>query len=262
MHAVENISRHEPLYPFESVGDVDDPSFNLPPELALLLMMARSHSTQSDVAKQNVDQAFNRLSDLRDQIEKAIERAREAEKGAGFWNDVAGVFGGDIATIAGVIAAAALALGTAGAGAVVLASIAATCIAAAKAGEKLGWDPKICMALQVAGALAGLSAGRADNVTGLFKTVHGVANATQGGATVVGGEATIVAGRYEADAIEHRAQAGYHAGERDMTLDSIDDFIAVLKDLAKSDHFATQTTMEVQATKAASTQTIIARIGA
>ncbi len=262
MQAVENTSRTEHPYSFDGALGSDDAKFDLPPELLLLLAMARSHTAQSSVAKQNVDQAFDRLSDLRDQIEKAIERAREAEDGAGFWNDVSGVFGGDIATIAGVIAAAALALGTGGAGAIVLASIAVTCMATAKAGEKLGWDPKVCAALQIVGALAGLAAGRADNLSGVFKTVHSVASATQGGATAVGGTATVVAGQYEGRAIEERAQAGYHEGERDLALGSIDDFIAVLEDIAKSGRFAAENTAQIQSDKAAMNEALIARIGA
>jgi hypothetical protein len=262
MQAVENTSRPERPYSFDGSLGSDDPKFDLPPELLLLLAMARSHSSQSAVAKQNVDQAFDRLSDLRDQIEEAIERAREAEDGAGFWNDVSGVFGGDIATIAGIIAAAAVALGTGGAGAVVLASIAVTCMATAKAGEKLGWDPKICMALQVVGALAGLASGRVDNLSGLLETVRTGASLTQSGATAVGGTSKVVAGQYEGQAIEERAQAGYHEGERDLALDSIDDFIAVLEDISKSGRFAAQNTAQIQSDKAAMNEAIIARIGA
>jgi hypothetical protein len=262
MQAVENQSRPEALFSFDGASGAEDPKFDLPPELALLIMMARSHSSQNTVAKANVDQAFDRLADLRDEIEKAIERAREAEDGAGFWNDISGTFGGDIATVAGIVAAAAVAIGSGGAGAIVLASIAATCLATAKAGQELGWDPKIIMAIQIVGAIAGLAAGKADNLSGILETVRSGATLTQGGATAVGGGATIAAGQYEGKAIEERAQAGYHTGERDLMLDSIDDFIAVLEDIAKSGRFAAQTTAEVQSGKAATNQAIIARIGA
>lgn len=261
MTTIDGASRLDADYSF-GLDDSGSQSVDIPPELALLLMMAKNKETQSGLAKQNVDQAFERLSELRDQIQEAIERAREAEESSGFWNDIAGAFGGDIATVAGIVAAVALTLSTAGVGAVALAGIAAACLATAKVGQELGWDPKVVAAIQILGSVASIAAGNPESVNNVLGTVHSIAKFTQAGATTVGGGATVVAGQYEAKAIEARADAEYHNGERDLAYDDIDDLITVLERLSKGQRFATETTMNIQAEKAQTNQTILARIGA
>ena len=83
----------------------DSEHCNLSPELLLLAKVMRSQNAQTESAKLSVDQAFQRLEELRDKIQAAIERAKEAEENAGLWGDVADAFGGDVATIAGVVLA-------------------------------------------------------------------------------------------------------------------------------------------------------------
>jgi hypothetical protein len=262
MQAVSNQADPSWTYGLESAGEDAGESAALSPEAALLLAMTESQSAQTSSAKQGIEQSYERLAELREKIQDAIERAKEAEGEAGFWNDVSCLFGGDIATIAGVIASAALIVGTAGTGAAILAASALAFAVAGKAGEELGLDPKIVLALQLAGVAAGVCAGQFGNPQGLSAIIAAGATATQGGATVVGGAAHIAAGQYSADAIEHRAQAEYHRGEEDLASQSIDEFIEVLEDVAKNGRFAAKAVSQVQADQSAANDAVIARIGA
>jgi hypothetical protein len=234
----------------------------LPPELLLLLTTAKNINAQTDGAKLSVKDAYQRLEELRDQIAEAMERAQEAQEDAGFWGDISEVFGGDIATVASVVAAAALVVGSGGAGlAVVAAALAVGFTVGGEVGEELGLDPKIVMALKIAGAVAGLAAGNACAAGSIWSSIYAGAKITEGGAIAVGGGAHIVEGQYQGDAADERAEAKFLRGKAQLELSLTDDQIAAVEKLFEQLAFLSETATDVSTSKSELEESVIRRIG-
>ena len=59
----------------------------------LLALLVESSAATRENGLARVESSFQRLEELRAEIERALERAREAQEDSGFWSDVAGLFG-------------------------------------------------------------------------------------------------------------------------------------------------------------------------
>ena len=235
---------------------------DLPPELLLLAAMVEHKQTQSNAAKDNVAANHERLVELRDRIAEAMERAREAQENAGLWGDISNVFGGDIATIAGVVASAALVVGTGGAGAaVVVAALAVGFTAGGEIAEECGADPKVVMAFKLAGAAVGLLGGNAAQAGALWGTIHTAAKVTEGGAIAAGGGGHIVEGQYQGDARAEQGQATYFRRSEQLESQLADEEIARIEKLFEQMRFLMRTGTAISANNQATDQSVIRRIG-
>lgn len=177
------------------------------PAAALLALMIQSRGTQCDNARNEVNHAHQLLEDARQEIKAAMERAAEAQENAGFWGDVSNLFGGDIACIAEVVATAALVVASGPGAPAILGLVAAGMSLGAKAGEELGLDPKVCLALGVAASLTGIAAGQLTPQAGVWLEVARGARTVGGASRAGGGGASIAASTYEGDAVDARAEA-------------------------------------------------------
>jgi hypothetical protein len=227
----------------------------------LALIMKRLNGT-SDQATARIEQANGLVERARAEVEAALRRAEEAEESAGFWGDIKEVLGGDIATIASVVAATAVIIGSGGAAApAVLALAAAGLSTTATVGSRLGLDPKVCALLGGAGALLGVAAGGFGSA-GTLATLATGARAVQAGATAAGGGAMVVEGDYRGEALHARAnQRAAEQSERDARL-SIDLAISVLEEAARDLQRTRRATSEIQATEDGARSAVIARMGA
>jgi hypothetical protein len=257
--------------PVPAVPECDPPPGPPPDEAALptndlgatlLALVMRSISGTTDQATSRIEQANALVERARAEVEAAQQRAQEAEESAGLWGNLREVLGGDIATIASVVAATAVIIGTGGVGApAVLALAAAGLSATSTVGSRLGLDPKVCALLGTAGALLGVAAGGFGSA-GTLATVATGARAVQAGATAASGGAMIVEGDYRGRALHARAdQKSAEHAERDARL-NIDLAISVLEEAARDLQRARRATSEIQATHDEGQSAVIARIGA
>jgi hypothetical protein len=186
------------------------------PGAALLALIVQSRGAQSDAARVDVNRANDQLEEARRQMQDALERAKAADQHSGFWGDLSSFFGGDIAVIAEVVASAATIVATGGVGAVgVLALVAAGMSIGADVGQKAGLDPKICSALSVGGALAGIAAGRVDAAASVWADVAKGAHLAGTAATSVGAGTEVASREYQAAAADAQADATSARGTQD-----------------------------------------------
>lgn len=246
--------------PPPAAGDAEIPTNDL--GAALLAIIMKSLATQSDQALFRVEDAQRLAEEARARAEAAMRQAQEAEESAGFWGDLKEIFGGDIATIASVVAATASVAVSGGTSApAILALAAAGLSATSTVGSRLGLDPKLCAALGGAGALLGLAAGRFGSPETLTKLAT-AARLTEAGATAAGGAAMVVEGQYRGKALHARAdQKAAEHSERDARM-SIDLAISVLEEAARDLARARRGASEIQATEDGARSAVIARIGA
>lgn len=203
-----------------------------PSDVAAVLLecMVNSRGAQSEAARANAEQAHRLVERAREQIREAMERAEEANENGNFWSDVSGVLGCDVATIAGIVGAVALAVATGGAGLpAVLAVAAAGLTVGAKVGDELGLDPRITMALGAAGGVLGAVAGGVTGAGTAWTTLAQVAGGVQGGASGAAGGAKIAEGHFRGEAAEMNAEAAAARGRQadawlrfDIALDLLD----------------------------------------
>jgi hypothetical protein len=232
---------------------------------ALLAAIVRSQCSNRAAATSDVETCYDRLEQLRQEIAEAVAAAREAEEDAGFWGDIADFFGEDLANIAGAIAAAAAIVATGGTGApLVLAVMAAGLEIGAKVGAELGLDPKIAMAIGLAGAALGLLAGNAGNlgsIQALASDVRAVATTVKGTAVAAGGVSGAIAEDKKSDALEFQAQVSFTRSlEDEVTLD-IDDAIAALEQALSRQTRATSVASSVTRADEIADRNVTANIG-
>jgi hypothetical protein len=159
------------------------------PELRMLVVMVQNQLMQGEVAKSEIDLGADQLKELREQVRAALEEARKAEEDSGFFGFIGDLLGGDLATLAQVVAVAAAAIVTAGTAAVVLATIAIACTLASKYGKELGLPPGVAMGLGIAAAVSMVAAGNVGGLTGATSA----ASAAGSGAASAGAAAGSVA---------------------------------------------------------------------
>ncbi len=229
----------------------------------MLACIMNSRGAQEATARMSADQAYELLDRARDELKKAMERAEQAGEDAGFWGDLSNALGGDLASIAGLTAAVALAVATGGAGApAVIALVAAGLAVSAKVGQELGADPRLVAALGAGGALLGLFAGNAAGAGNAWTTVAEVSTAVQSGATAAGGGASIAEGHYRSEELDARADARVAEGRQDDAWLRLDLAIASIDEACRDVARAQSRTSDVVETEAAGTRAIISRIGA
>ncbi|HEX5098347.1 MAG TPA: hypothetical protein VFV94_02560 [Polyangiaceae bacterium] len=230
---------------------------------AILQIIVQSSGNRQDAAKADAAEAYARVQRAREEIQAAMQRAAEAEEHASFWSDVSGVLGGDVAAIAGVVAAVALAVATGGAGApAIVALVAAGLTVGAKAGEALGADPRLTAAMGVAGGVLGLFAGNAAGAGTAWTTVAQVGSATQGAASAGSGGATVAEGHFRGAVIDERANARDAQGRQNDAWLSLDLAIASLDRACRDVARAQSGAAKIESTENAGATAIIARMGA
>jgi hypothetical protein len=230
---------------------------------AILQIIAQNSGNRQDAAKADAGEARALVERAREEIQAAIERANEAEGHAGFWSDVSSVLGGDVAAIAGVVAAVALAVATGGVGApAVIALVAAGLTVGAKAGDALGADPRLTAAMGIAGGVLGLFAGNAAGASTAWTTVAQVGSAAQGAASAGSGGATVAEGHFRGVVIDERANAQDARGRQNDAWLSLDLAMAELDRACRDVARAQSGAAKIEATENEGASAIIAKIGA
>lgn len=199
---------------------------------ALLALMIQGQASNQCNARDTIELDYQKLEELKAQIAGALAAAARANRDSGTWGFVSDVLGSDVAQVAGAVAMAAAVIATGGAAApLVLLTLSAGLETGAKLGAELGLDPKLCMAIGLAGAALGFCAGNTaalGEAASTARTVQAVATTVQGAAMVGSGVAHGVAGGYAARAQDQRADATLlGAYQTDTELD-IDQAIALL----------------------------------
>jgi hypothetical protein len=229
---------------------------------ALLACIVRSRGVQQESARQDAEHAYELVERARKEMLEALERAERARENGDFWGDLGDIVGGDVAAVAGVVAAAALVVGTGGAGAPAVVALAAAGLSiGAKAGQELGLDSRVVAAMGVAGAALGLVAGNVASAGSAWTTVTQLANATQGAAAAAGGGATVVEGRYRGDAIDERAEAEAARGRQDDAWFRFDLAIAELERATEGVSRAKERASGIVETEGAGREAILSRMG-
>lgn len=237
----------------------------LPSDLdsALLALMIDSRGAEMNASQSDIERAHELVERARKDIERAMKRAEEARESAGFWGALSSLFGGDIAKIFEVIAAAALIVATGGAGAAGVIAIAAAGLSAGSTiGKELGLDPNVCKLLAIAGAVAGLATGNLSGAAGAWNTVATVAKTGEAGATAFGGVATVVEGQYRGDAMDAQADATAAQNRQDDAWFRMDMAISLLEQATRDLQRARERVSELQGTEHDGKSALIAKIGA
>ncbi len=242
---------------------LDDLPITSDPGSELLALILRTRATESDAARANVNHANDVLEEARRQMEDALERAKKADEKSGLWGAISSIFGGDIAAIAEVVATAAAVVASGGAGAAgVLALVAAGMSTGAEVGQKLGLDPKICLALSVGGAVAGIAAGQVDVPASVWSDIAKGARVTGAAATTAGSGAEVVAGAYHADSLDAQADAASARGAQDDALFRFNLALEVLQKCARDVERADTTVATIDKDAADGRSALIARMRA
>lgn len=233
---------------------------------ALLAVLVQTQTTSQSGSKTDVEVGSQQLEQIKKELADAVRQAKEAAEDSGFFGFLGDIFGGDIAKIAGLIAAAAATIATAGAGApILLVALSAALELGAKVGAELGLDPKICTVLSLAGAVVGMASGV--GVAGASNTLVRVASKVEVGAHLVEGSATMaggvlhgVSGHYQAEELHHRADAtGIHARDVATQMD-IDRALALLEKALRTQQSETNTVSQIARDEADSNSALCDRI--
>jgi hypothetical protein len=202
---------------------------------ALLALMVRSQCASQAGSKTDVELDFKKMQELKQQLADAVQKAKEAAEHSGFFGFLGKVFGGDIAQIAGAVAAVAAVVATGGAAApLILMTLSVALEEGAQLGEKLGLDPKVCMAIGIAGAALGICSGAGtaqatSTLASVSRDVELGANVVGAAATGTGGALCYVSERYHGRQLGFQADAtGYHAQNEAASID-LDSAIALLQ---------------------------------
>lgn len=202
--------------------EISAPSCGASPEARMLALMVYTQVVQADSAQTSVKLNEQQLKDLRAAVREAIEAAREANDDSGFWGDIGDVLGGDIASLAQVVAVAAACVATGGTAALVLGAIAVGCAIAASHAEELGIPPSVALGIGIAGAVAGVMSGNLGagvGVAGAASTASTASTAAAQGAELantalqVARDAKLVAAAAQLGGAAANGVAGYYAGE-------------------------------------------------
>ncbi len=243
----------------------DMSSTQLSDACALLALMVRNQSTSQSSSKTDVEMDFKHMQELKQQLADAIQKAKDAASHSGFFGFLSGVFGSDVAQIAGAVAAIAATIATGGAaGPLILMALSVALEEAAKEGAKLGLDPKICMAMGLASAALGMvgggGTGAASTLTSAMRGVELGASITQGGAGAAGGVLGYVAGHYQAKQLDYQADATGYQAQNDATNMDFDSAIALLQQSLHAEQRETTTTSAIIQNNGATNAALSARI--
>ena len=232
------------------------------PAIAMLALQTTATRGQSEEARREVEHQSELIEQLRNQVQDSMKRAEEAQQASGFWGELSGILGGDVATICGVIATAALIVGSGFTGApAILALVAAGCSIGADVSTRAGLDPKLCIGLSSAGALLGVLGGNLKSTAGVWNTIARASEISQGAATASGGGALIVQRQYEGDALEARADAKNADGLQADAWFRLQMALDILQGAARDLERSQNTVSTVEKDKSAGHSAIIAHMG-
>jgi hypothetical protein len=224
------------------------------PEARLLALMVQNQLVQGESAKTSVNLSKEELKQLRETVRQALEEAREANEDSGFWGDIGDVLGGDIATLAEVVAVAAAAVATGGAAAVALAAITIGCALASKYADELGIPQSVAIGLGIAAAVTSVASGnlaaggevasltsasngaaavgaeaaQVSRLTQIAQEVKCAASVIAPAATAAGAGANLVSGYYQSEAIDHNADAQAAQSREKLEAMEIDEAVELL----------------------------------
>jgi hypothetical protein len=233
------------------------------PAIAMLALILESRGAQADCAREEVNGANERLEQARRQIQDAMKRAAEADKHSGFWNKLSHVFSGDIGALCEVVAAAAAIVATGGAGVTVVLAVAAAGLAVSSdVAQRAGLDPKLCLALSAAGALAGLAMGNAADGAAVWEGIAKGAELTHVAAGAAGAGATVASSNYHADSLAAQADSTAARGRQTTALFDFDLALDVLKRSASDSSRAEQATSNIVQSENDGRTALVARLGA
>jgi len=237
-------------------------------EERLLALIVHTQTSQLNAAETSVTLSFEQIEQLRDEVKRALEQAKEAKKDAGFWADIADLLGSDLATLATAVAAIAAVVASGGAATAILAVIAASASLAADHAEELGIPPEVAAAVAVAAGVASFMCG---DTRGLFKVTDAVrdvakgvqlyAGVTAGVSTASGGGASMVEAKYELEASYAYADARHASGRQGVvSSDMADAFDRLSAALDKQDA-AIRVTSDIRQQSAASSDFVLSNFG-
>lgn len=211
---------------FTAVPSAPPPNCGASPEARMLALMVHNQLAQGDSARTSIKLSEEQLQRLRESIREALAEAREAQDDSGFWGDIGDVLGGDIATLAQVVAVAAACVATGGAAAIALGAIAIACTVAAKYADELGIPPKVAIGIAIAAAVTSIASGQlggaAQGASALGASGSAAAQAGSSAAQVsklthlaqdVGAVARLVAPSASAAGALANGVSGYYAGQ-------------------------------------------------
>ncbi|HTQ04781.1 MAG TPA: hypothetical protein VMI54_13040 [Polyangiaceae bacterium] len=228
---------------------LDDVPVTSDPACALLALMLQSRGAQSNAARENVNRANDELEEAQRQMQEALDRSKQADENSGFWGVLSNVFGGDIATIAEVVASAAAIVATGGVGAAgVLALVAAGMSIGADVGQKAGLDPKVCLALSAGGAIAGVASGQLGAPANVWSDIAKGGRVASAAASTTGAGAQMASDAYHADSMDAQADATSARGAQTEALFRFNLALEVLQqcahDVQRADHGVATTTKD------------------
>jgi hypothetical protein len=240
----------------------------LSPEERILALTVYTQSAQMAEAKTTIDLNAEELEKLREQVRKAIDDARAAEKKSGFWGSLAKLFGSDLASIAAAVAAVAATVATGGAAAAVLAVVATAASFAAQHAEELGIPPELAMGIAIGASVAGLVSGNAGS---LFKvgeavqktadTVKLVAKGAELSLRGTGAALSYHAAGYAHDAAYASADARSAEGQQELVNGDMDEALDRFSSALSRQNGAVRLTSQMQQEHAASQFAILSNFG-
>lgn len=201
--------------PCTSNVDCATATSGLSSEERLLALIVYTQVSQMKEAKVSVNLNAEQLEELREQVKKALDEAREAKKDSGFWSGLADVFGSDIGQICMAVAAAAAVVASGGAAAAILAVVAAAATLAADHAKELGIPTEVAVAIAVTASVASLACGNGTALLSVGKTIRDVATTVKVVAQMAGATAQAAGAGCEMKAADYERDAGYlHADAR------------------------------------------------
>lgn len=250
------------------------------PEARMLALIVYTQLVQGESAQASVQLNEQQLKELRAAVKEAIEQAREANEDSGFWGDIGDALGGDLASLAQVVAIAAACVASGGTAAIVLGAIAIGCSLASKYADELGIPPDVAIGIGIAGAVAAVAAGNVGAAGGLAGTASGASQVGTGaaqtsklaevavkvktvadvaGAAAEGGGAiaNTASGYYASEAVDHRATAQQAQAASTLESMDIDEAIQQLEKAIDRQMAACSTAQEISVANQRSNQLVI-----
>ncbi len=215
-------------------------------------------------AKISVNLNAEQLEELRAQVKKSLDEAREAKKDSGFWSGLADVFGSDIGQICMAVAAAAAVVASGGAAAAILAVVAAAATLAADHAKELGIPAEVAVAIAVTASVASLACGNGTALLSVGKTIKDVATVVQVTAQVAGATSQAAgagcemeAAKYEQDASYAQAGARSSEGQQVLVCADMDEALERFSEAVDSQSSAVNVTSGVVQRSTAANQAIL-----
>jgi hypothetical protein len=230
---------------------------------ALLALIFQSRGAQTEASREDVEHANQVIEQTRRELQEALKRAAEAEDHSGFWNKLSQVINGDIGALCEVVASVAVIAATGGVGTAGVLAIAAAGLAlGSDVAQRAGVDPKLCLGLSAAGALAGLALGNVGDAPAFWATVVKGSEFAHAAAGAAGAGATVASTEYHADALDAQTDATDARNRQTDALFDYDLALDVLERAARDTSRAEASASNISQIENDARTTLIARLGA